>query len=266
MRFVPAKAFLFPVFFALPAAALAQGPVYRCIGQGFVQDLRIEAGEWYTRRPGEGDWAAKGCGRTRAEGRSTIAITCSAAGDRHVAHQVQTYSDGSTMARRETFDQRELLYVSAWAQQIERGGGTQLSCEILADPEAPVAQGWSLSRKIAAGLPFLLITEQQALRLRPGDWSWPRGRWVMIEGRYHPDGGTWDVTGVGFDPGRTNPYHSCPATAGCGGIHERGFTLDRPYRPEDRELVAFGQAFTFDESGSLFFEGRRVGMVVVPAF
>lgn len=265
MGFVRIKASLLLLALSLPAASLAQAPIYRCIGNGFVQDVRIEAGEWYIRRPGEGDWRAKGCGQSRAEGGSTIAVTCSAEGGRHVARQVQTYSGGSTMARLETLDTSALRYTSAWAQQIENGGGDHVSCEILTDPEAPVGQGWSLSRKIAAGLPFVLVTGREALRLRPGEWAWPQGRWVMVEGRYHPEDGTWAVSGVGFDPGRTNPYHSCPATTRCGGIHEAGFTLDRPYRPENHELVAFGRTFTFDEAGSVFLEGRRIGMLAVPA-
>jgi hypothetical protein len=265
MSIVRTGALLFLVAFALPTAAVAEAPIYRCIGDGIVQDLRIEAGEWYARTPGEGDWTAKGCGQPRTEGGSTIAITCSADGDRLVARQVQTYSDGSSMVRQETLDMRARSYTNAWAQQIADGSGDRVSCEILTDPNAPVGQGWNLSRKIAAGLPFVFITEREALRLRPGDWTYPRGRWVMIEGRYHPFGGTWDVNGVGFDPGRTNPYHSCPAATGCGGVHQQGFTLDRPYRPEDHEFVAFGQTFTFDEAGSVFFEGVRVGLLVVPA-
>lgn len=142
-----------------------------------------------------------------------------------------------------------------------------MACEAWVDDGKTVApdQRWPLSRKIAEGKAFIFVTEREHVRLQEGDWTWPTGRWVSFEGRYHAEKGLWAVSGVGFTP-RGNPLHACPAGQQCGGIHEAGGVLDRWYKPEDGELVVMGLKFRFDEAGNVFDGDRRIGLLIVPEF
>jgi hypothetical protein len=251
-------------------AARSEAPVYECGRGESAQHIRIEGGEWFSRPAASASepMQAKGCGSERQDDTYKTEIRC-ASDDRMFSVYTQvTSSDGGfdITEQLHTADLRLVVYGTPGAFE-PRESACRLVDAAMADtgvePKPATIAGLGLGRQIAAGAPFVIITKQEALRLKPGNWHYPFGSWVVIEGRYHPDKGLWAVSGVGFAP-RGNPLHSCPAEIRCGGIHEEGFALDRWYRPEDHELVAFGQKFTFDEAGNLFSDGAKIGRLVVP--
>lgn len=89
--------------------------------------------------------------------------------------------------------------------------------------------------------------------------------WFAIEGYYVPGKGTWTSSAAGF-PTPGTPWHGCPAPTWRGGIHERGFVLDRWYRPERHEIAVIGQKLTFDDRGRAFLAGRQIGQLFSPDF
>lgn len=244
-----------------------QARSYRCIIEGSKQDIRFQGSDWYVRSNGKGAWKSIGCGAGPGSGAGKPKTECSRDGSTHRAVTTTAYDDGSGSVRRETVDTSRLAYAS------ESGNSAPLrgQCAVLASDDDRPEEAWSLSRKISAGLPFLLVSDRESLDLRPGDWEYAKGRWVVLEGKYHPYSGTWAMNGVGFNPGKTNSYHSCPPyhltpknLPACGGVHQAGYTMDRWYKPEERSLVAFGRVYTFDETGAVFAEGKLIGRLVVP--
>lgn len=244
--------------------AYAQGAGYRCIIGGYKQDLKFEGDAWYLRGGGKG-WGPLGCGTAKEAPRERI--ECSRDNGQYVATITTSFDDGSGSVRRLTFDPKALSYSSTSPNSSPAQG----DCAVLATDSARPEDAWSLSRKLAAGLPFLLVSTREMLNLRPGKWEYPRGYWVILEGKYHPDSGTWAANGVGFDPGATNSYHSCPPSRmrpaylpACGGVHQAGFTMDRWYKPQELSLVIFGRVLQFDESGTVRAEGKTIGRLMVP--
>jgi hypothetical protein len=215
---------------------------------------------------------AIGCGRDRQDDDYRTQISCSFRGDDHRVTTTITPKGSPGFVTEQRLDTAALkLYLYGPTGSFSH---EEIPCRILGAPTvdagrpvpaAPRNAGTTLSERIDAGLPFLIVTKRDALRLKQNGWHYPGGYWVMIEGRYHRDKGLWATSGVGFFP-RGNPLHSCPAEFRCGGVHEEGFKLPRWYRPENRELIAFGQSFTFEENGDLFFEGKKVGLILAPAF
>lgn len=130
----------------------------------------------------------------------------------------------------------------------------------VAQAEAPVATD-SLSKRLAAGQPYVIVTRRNLFPLP----SEGKEYWFAIDGYYVPEDGTWTSHAVGF-PTPGTPWHSCPATARCGGIHEPGKRLDRWYRPELNEMIVVGQHLTFDQHGRLFHQGKQIGLVFTPDF
>ena len=114
----------------------------------------------------------------------------------------------------------------------------------------------TLSQRLAAGDMYVLVTRRDLFPVK----SEGRDRWIAIEGYYVPKSGNWTSSAAGF-PSPGTPWHSCPAESWCGGIHERGFVLDRWYRPEQHEIVVIGQKLTFDDQGRAFLAGRQIGML-----
>lgn len=255
------------------SAASADDVVYRC-GQGpSLRDIKVAGGEWYSKASTEdAPMTAKGCGSDRKDGSYRTLISC------HFTDRILSARTSITPAGGgDGFDIDERLDIidlklAVWSP-VGVGRPSETPCTVVGTPTlddsgpAPSARdvaGKSLAEQIAAGHHFLIITTQESLRLKRDGWFYPNGNWVMLEGRYHSDRGLWAVSGVGFNA-RGNPLHSCPTEFRCGGIHEEGFRLERWYRPEDHELVAFGQTFTFDEAGDLFTDGVKVGQVLVPS-
>ncbi|TFI59313.1 hypothetical protein E2493_05595 [Sphingomonas parva] len=249
------------------AALAEEAATFRCVNNGFKQDYRISSEDWLVREAGQADWKPIGCGKERPDAGAVLRIDCSVRDGSFVVERVSTYPGGSRMVLRRTVDPSTLAYsVQSNADAPETG-----ACAKLENDEARPEDGWSLSRKLSLGLPFLLVTDARSLQLRPGEWTWPNGRWVIIEGKYHTDSGTWDVGGVGFNPGRTNSAHSCPPDAlraktlpPCGGIHQAGYSMDRWYRPEEHDLVVYGRVYRYDEGGAVYSEGKRIGRLIVP--
>lgn len=253
------------------AGAVAEEPVYQCGETDKQQDIRVTPADWFSRpsaAPGD-SMKPKGCNSDRTEGGYRTEVTCSSSGGIHRA--VTRVSEGAEPA----FQFEEILDTNAMELIVAAPGSftpDERKCVLVGAPsvhgDVPIPSAASveqqnLAEQIAAGRPFLIITDQDALQLKRNGWYYPSSTWVLFEGRYHSDKGLWAVTGVGFSP-RGNPLHSCPKEIRCGGVHEEGFPLARWVRPEDHELVAFGRVLTFDEAGNLFRDGSRVGQLIVP--
>lgn len=134
-----------------------------------------------------------------------------------------------------------------------------------ADPapaQSPSSEAPSrLAQLLASGRPYVLITRRDLFpRASSG-----RDSWFTISGYYRSEDGIWTSDATGF-PTPGTPWHSCPAQAQCGGIHEPGMRLERWYRPENNELVIIGQRLTFDAEGRVFHDGRQIGLMVAPDF
>ena len=129
-----------------------------------------------------------------------------------------------------------------------------------AAPATPAAPN-ALAQRLAEGRPYVLVTRRDLFpRASEG-----RDIWFTISGYYRAEDGVWTSDAIGF-PTPGTPWHSCPAQAQCGGIHEPGMTLERWYRPENGELVIIGQRLTFDAQGRVFQGERQVGALLVPDF
>lgn len=127
-----------------------------------------------------------------------------------------------------------------------------------------------LSERMASGAPFVVVTRQGSVPLRPGSWRYPEGadRWTVFEGRFNADSGIWDTDVVGFQV-RGIEYHSCPpdldhARFHCGGVHTFGHRLTRRITPRDHVLVVLENELTFDEEGNVYRDGEHIGMVATP--
>jgi hypothetical protein len=129
-----------------------------------------------------------------------------------------------------------------------------------APPTRDPAPG-SIASRLASGGRYVIVTRRD---LFPRS-SQGNDLWFAITGYYVPANGTWTSEARGF-PTPGTPWHACPPTTVCGGIHEAGFALDRWYRPEQHEIVAIGQRLTFDEQGRVFHQGRTIGYIVAPEF
>ncbi len=116
-----------------------------------------------------------------------------------------------------------------------------------------------IARHLAAGGRYVIVTRRDLFPRQSQGNDW----WFAITGYYVPGDGTWTSSASGF-PSPGTPWHSCPAAAQCGGIHEPGMVLDRYYRPERNEIVAIGQRLTFDSEGKVFHQGRHIGFVIAP--
>lgn len=130
-----------------------------------------------------------------------------------------------------------------------------------AQPSPEGAASGTIAARLATGGRYVIVTRRDLF---------PRASagtdiWFTITGYYVPRDGTWTSSASGF-PTPGTPWHACPPTTACGGIHEAGFALDRWYRPEQHEIVAVGQRLTFDEQGRLFHQGRIIGYIVAPEF
>lgn len=256
------------------SAAAAQDAVFRCLVEGNKQDFRVSGGQWYERRPKETmEWTPLGCGDTmEVEGKTHRRTTCGE--DAGELFAVTATSHG---ARAQILDPAGLRY--SFYHSLKFEGETRPppdmagDCAVLEREDADPTGAWPLSKKLANGMPFVLATTREGIRLRPGDWKFPdrHSYFVHFDGRYHPLGGTWSVSAVGFDPHGINSYHSCPPydqlprnAPICGGIHQPGHVMDRWYRPEDKEFVAFGYAYQFDEQGIVYSGDRPVARIMVP--
>ena len=277
MKSIGAKCLAAALWAAGSTAALAEeATMVRCITDGAKTDFKLVGSAWLERKPDKADWTPKGCGTSVQRAGATVRMDCTIEGDARVAVTTTTWpNSSSTWVTRETLLPKVPSYEVAFSDRgvIGDRDPTAGSCAILASEDARPEDSWSLSRKLAAGLPFLIVTAPDGVTLRPGDWEYPKGRWVVLEGSYYVNSGTWSARGVGFDPGRTNSAHSCPPyallpkhTPPCGGIHQPGYTMDRWYKPDQRDLVVFGHVYRFDESGALFAGDKRVGRVLVPDF
>lgn len=260
-----------------PTAAMAQdAATHRCVVQGGKHDVRIVDGEWYERRPAEtSEWTAKGCGTTGVKDGTPTKIVCAQDGGSYVAATGKAGCCGTTVSG-QALDTNNLRY--AFHYRIDPKAETMAppdmagDCAVLESEDARPIDAWPLSKKIANGMPFVIATKEGGLKLRPGDWKYPERHsyFLTFTGKYYPDTGTWSVSAVGFDPHRVNSYHSCapyelrPKHTRCGGIHQEGHSMDRWYKPEEHDLAAFGYAYTFDEAGTVFFEGKPVAAIMVP--
>ena len=139
-------------------------------------------------------------------------------------------------------------------------GSTASALKPKAAVPAPAAVS-TLAQRLAAGEKYVLVTRRDLFPVK----SEGRDSWIAIEGYYVPRTGTWTSSASGF-PSPGTPWHSCPAESWCGGIHERGFVLDRWYRPEQHEIVVIGQKLTFDDRGRTFLTGRQIGQLFSPDF
>lgn len=128
-------------------------------------------------------------------------------------------------------------------------------------PPGEAAAPTTIASRLASGGRYVIVTRRDLFPCP----SQGNDLWFAITGYYVPRDGTWTSEASGF-PTPGTPWHACPRTATCGGIHERGLALDRWYRPEQNEIVAVGQRLTFDERGRVFHEGRIIGYIVAPEF
>ena len=260
----------------LASAAIAEATVYRCVVEGGQYDVKIVDGEWFERRPQESAaWTAKGCGTTSEKSGEKTKVACQQGADHFVA-AIGTAGCCGTKVRSQSLNFAKLRYsffdhaqpVSETEPQLDMAG----DCAVLASDDARPIEAWPLAKKIANGLPFVLATRQGGLKLRPGDWRYPERHsyFLHFEGKYYPGSGTWSTSAVGFDPHRSNSYHSCapdrPADRRppCGGVHQPGYVMDRAYTPEKNELVAFGTVYRFDEAGTVWLDGKPVAKIAVP--
>ena len=260
----------------LAGPAMAEATVYRCVVEGGQYDVKIVDGEWYERRPQETEaWTPKGCGTTSEKAGQKTKIACEQGADNFVA-AIGTAGCCETKVRAQSLNVVKLRYsffdhpqpASETEPKLDMAG----DCAVLASDGARPIEAWPLAKKIANGMPFVLATRQGGLKLRPGDWRYPERHsyFLHFEGKYYPGSGTWSTSAVGFDPHRSNSYHSCaPDRPGdhrppCGGIHQPGYVMDRAYTPEKNELVAFGTVYRFDETGTVWLDGRPVAKIVVP--
>lgn len=251
----------------MPNSASAKQLIYQCIGDGYFTEVKVVDGEWFERGRGE-DWKGVGCKLAGGAGESgTTSASCRLSDDRiSVSVPLVRMEAGSGIAT-PAID-KTLVYSSrtySFSYRNLRGDPASIPCETYREGRAAPWKAWPLSRKLAAGLPFLLVLDRSALELKKGNWYHDAGRWAVIEGQFHPASGTWSSRGVGFNP-VGNPLQSCPKGRQCGGVHERGKTLDRPYRPEKGEIIVFGQELAFDNAGAVLKAGRKVGTIVSPDY
>lgn len=258
---------------AYPTGAIAETAMYRCLVEGGKYDFKLVNGEWHERRPAETmEWTSLECGATvELEGKTYPKVTCGKEGDESFA-----VTGTSLGARAQILDPVKLRY--SFHHNLKYEGDTRPpadmagDCAVLESDEARPIAAWPLSKKLANGLPFVLATKRDGLKLRPGDWEYPNARYFLtFDGKYHPLGGTWALGAIGFDPHRVNSFHTCPPynlrpknAPICGGIHQEGHQMDRWHKPEDHELAAFGYAYTFDEAGTVYYEGKPVAKLMVP--
>ena len=135
------------------------------------------------------------------------------------------------------------------------------TAQTAAHSAAPSTAPNRLAALLAGGRPYVLVTRRDLFpRASQG-----MDRWFTIDGYYRPEDGVWTSSATGF-PTPGTPWHSCPASAQCGGIHEPGMRLERWYRPENGELVIIGQRMTFDAEGRVFDGHRQIGVLLAPEF
>lgn len=251
----------------MPTTASATQLIYQCIADGYFTEVKIVDGEWFERGRGE-DWKSAGCKQGGgARGSGTAKATCRLSKDRISVSMPLVRMEAGSGTAVPTID-KTLTYSSrtyAFSYRNLREKPASIPCQAYREGRAAPWKAWPLSRKLAAGLPFVLVLDRSSLELKKGDWYHDSGRWAVIEGQFYPASGTWSSRGVGFNP-VGNPLHSCPRGIPCGGIHERGKTLHRPYRPEKGELIVFGQELAFDNAGSVLKAGRKIGTIVSPDY